>query len=302
MSEEELVQQVGDQLLTAYNFPLTAAALRARMATAKTIAQQVREQVAGHARVHARWEASRDDFLAEQVERRAKRRERQLARRSTRGGEKPAAPDDSPREFNEDEPVFRKSALQTAQLAALAAYEPHRERWLQQRDADKTAGKQEKRRGAIARKAMAKRAHVMSTYRFQQPSLSSSSPSPPTFSSLIQSISSPSSADSSDAPAPPSASSASSPPRIKYAMATVATIYQQVQYLALERTEQHANRLWDKLDREQREREADREERQAEAEATRVYRAAKLAKLDMLCAQLSRGSSDNKENEHPNSS
>jgi hypothetical protein len=55
--------------------------------------------------------------------------------------------------------------------------------------------------------------------------------------------------------------------------------------------------------RQQQERQADREERRAkeraDAEATAAYR---TRKLELLSRQLNRGNSDNKENEHPNTS
>ena len=297
MSEEEMQHRLSQSLLLAHNYPLDPKQIHGRIAAASNYAATDTAQRNNTAVAHATWEANRAAFLEQQAQRRAERAAQHLAQRSTR--RQPAAPADSDMEFADLEPTpSSRTALQTAMLAAHAAHEQQRKRFEIEREASRKAAIEGRKQERTERKGAQRRQKILKTARDTMAQSASSSSS--SFSSPLQSLSP---SLPAAAPSPASASSSSSGPRTKFSVASCVIQYSASMHQSFEHQLEFTQHLRDMAQQRQRERQKDREEKRAReaaaAEATAVYRA---KKLELLSRQLSRGSSDNKENEHPNSS
>jgi hypothetical protein len=294
VSEEEMQQRLCQQLLLTHNYTLDPKLIKNRIPTAQGWAETDNAQRNNYAAAHATWEERRTSFMTEQTQRRAERAEQHSAR--MRRSRRPAlilASADSDLEFADAEPKLKKrTALQKAMLAASAAHRQQRGRFKREKDASRTAVTDERRRERTERNGLHRRAHILST---ALSSLQHEPSSPSSSSSLLQ---------PSDASAAPHSVSPSPAPRAsKFVAAAVISVYARSLQQSLDEQRTLSKELVERVQKRERDEDADREEmrahREAEAAATAAYRAEKLA---LMRAQNSRGSSDNKENEHPNSS
>ena len=304
ITEQEMGQQLSQRLLLKHNFPLDAAQIKIRIATARSFAVLDEAQRSAVTQAHETWEANRTAFNEKQTTR---RQQRAAARRATRHAATPAHSDE---EFEDPEPTLNtRTPLQTAMLAANAAHQQQRGRFAREKEQQREAEeKAKKRRRAELRKGRQRAVTLETVAHLAQGSPQSASHL--SSSSSAASLSSSPRADGSAGANSDSSSSSPAPssgPRSKFVAAAVIGIYAQSMMMAAARQERMEQQLLEAIGRrEEAERRREEAERRRE-EATAEYRARKLELLSRqrsteIEQRRSEDSKDKQENEHPNTS